>query len=1319
MRGDTALGLVRVLLIGAVVATSAGACSSGEPESERARQVTEAQPEALRSARSLARVDPVLSEMLGLAQHGWRLDGASFRARDASAADVFALGGNLALSADGLLEIGRGTSDRLRLGLRALGAAPSAGVESDGHVTFRDVWASTDLVVSAAPRRIEQLLLLHDPRAPRKFEWSIELGAGLKEGILVPGEGLRFVDTNGHGVMRIPPAYALDRGGRRRDASMTWDGSRLSVELDTKGLEFPVLLDPAVESYVWVKALASAPAGLDNRVAAAMAFDSRPARNVAVHFGGMKSDASQPGDTWEWNGTTWTKKCEPCGPAGRIGPAMAFHDAATKFIVLFGGKVSALAVGDTWHYDGTTWSAQCTSCVAGTTRPADRSFHAMAYVPGYGTLLFGGLPNGPRLDDTWVWSGSAWTQKCTTCTTGVDKPSARSSHAMAYDAAHDKVVLFGGGSPVNNETWLFDKTTEKWSKACTACVTGVSQPAARSDHAMAYDSRRGKVVLFGGYSGSTDLKDTWEWDGNTWSKTDESSQAPAIRNGHSMTFDQNRGRTVLFGGTTSGVFTGDTWEYHARGGACSVAAQCDTGYCVDGVCCETSSCPACQSCDLATPGQCSGIVNADDPSGCTGANTCDATGSCKKKAGQGCSAGSECALGICVDGTCCINNCTTECRSCANSSGTCTTLVTNQDDSTCTGANTCDGAGVCKKKNGQGCSVGADCASGNCVDGTCCADACTTPCRSCANSSGSCTTLVTNQEDGTACNNNNSCDGSGNCKKKNGQGCSAGSECVSGNCADGYCCNAACTGGCDVCSQAAGAPQNGVCTVLGAGTVAAACDKYKCGGAADCPTTCSSDAGCVDGNYCAGNACVPKKGLGVACSAGNECVTGTCADGVCCETSCTGKCMACAAANKEDQTPANSGKCGAAKKGTNPGGQCVSSTDPCGDQASCSGAPGACSKGAAGTSCGPTTCTNGAVTGKVCNGSGLCIDQTNAQCSPYVCKGSACSSPCGADTDCVTDYYCSNGVCVAKSDNGKGCSSANTCKSGFCVDSVCCDGPCSGQCQACAEIGSVGQCKVVSGDPRAPRPACVGTTGDKCKGTCDGANPNACTYPAAGTACKDASCTGDVTQPAGSCDGAGLCSVPATKNCLPYGCNATTGACYATCSSDAECAQGSKCDTSQGKCAVSAATCKDATTVIQPNGQEVSCVPYKCLAGACQQQCSQSSDCASGYVCQGTACVAEEAGTDAGSGGTSGSGGAASGGTSTGGASTGGSSSGGASTGGAASGGKKGQSSGDDGGCGCRVPGRRPPAGAGWLGLALLAAVGRSMARRRRAPQAG
>jgi hypothetical protein len=55
----------------------------------------------------------------------------------------------------------------------------------------------------------------------------------------------------------------------------------------------------------------------------------------------------------------------------------------------------------------------------------------------------------------------------------------------------------------------------------------------------------------------------------------------------------------------------------------------------------------------------------------------------------------------------------------------------------------------------------------------------------------------------------------------NGHRCGSADECKSGYCVDGVCCDTACGGGstldCQVCSAAAGASADGVCTLLPAG----------------------------------------------------------------------------------------------------------------------------------------------------------------------------------------------------------------------------------------------------------------------------------------------------------------------------------------------------------------------------------------------------------------------------------------------------------------------------------------------------------------------
>ncbi|MBK8974736.1 MAG: hypothetical protein IPM29_02310 [Planctomycetes bacterium] len=187
-----------------------------------------------------------------------------------------------------------------------------------------------------------------------------------------------------------------------------------------------------------------------------------------------------------------------------------------------------------------------------------RHGHALAYDSARDRIvLFGGIAdelNFVYLSDTWEWDGNTWTER-----TPAVSPPARVDHALAYDSARGRIVLFGGqgGSGRLSDTWEWDGTT--WTQR-----TPTASPPARSGHALAYDSARSRIVLFGGFAGQPSrLFDTWEWDGSTWTQRTPAASPPG-RNGHALAYDSARSRTVLFGGfdyySTSGTFS-DTWEW--------------------------------------------------------------------------------------------------------------------------------------------------------------------------------------------------------------------------------------------------------------------------------------------------------------------------------------------------------------------------------------------------------------------------------------------------------------------------------------------------------------------------------------------------------------------------------------------------------------------------------------------------------------------------------------------------------------------------------------------------------------------------------------
>ncbi len=287
------------------------------------------------------------------------------------------------------------------------------------------------------------------------------------------------------------------------------------------------------------------------RAAHTMAYDA--ARGRAVLFGGYReASANQEamGDTWLWNGTDWEPANATIAPSKRFYSAMVY-DSARQRVVLFGGAVNAPTrldmLGDTWEWDGRTWTQRSTG------GPPARYLHAMAYdAARQRVVLFGGLTvNGPRDQDTWEWDGATWTR-----VTRVGPPF-RYAHALAYDEIHHTTVLFGGyGTPEPSKDYLQD--TWEWN-GTTWTRTAVTGPAARFHHSMTFNAKRGRIMLLGGRRANVRFADAWEWNGSAWDEV--SNLATLGRDSADIVFDSRRGRAVLFGGFTAQTrFLYDTWE---------------------------------------------------------------------------------------------------------------------------------------------------------------------------------------------------------------------------------------------------------------------------------------------------------------------------------------------------------------------------------------------------------------------------------------------------------------------------------------------------------------------------------------------------------------------------------------------------------------------------------------------------------------------------------------------------------------------------------------------------------------------------------------
>jgi hypothetical protein len=713
----------------------------------------------------------------------------------------------------------------------------------------------------------------------------------------------------------------------------------------------------------------------------------------------------------------------------------------------------------------------------------------------------------------------------------------------------------------------------------------------------------------------------------------------------------------------------------ANGKACSnnSTSECTSGNCVDGFCCDTACNGTCEACSNAlttkTNGVCSAIPNGQSSGNdCkdAGAASCGQNGVCNgAKACQKYAAGTQCGdIAVCAsetsrfvpdqcDGTgTCTDKGTQACNvgySCQ--AGVCNTTCTV--DANCASTYFCDtatNACVADHKQGQTCKSDRQCEGNvNCIDGVCCDSACTGTCRSCLKNR---TGLAS---DGVCGNTLDDTDPENECAIDVGYpaSCKAPGTC------DG-------AGACRVYAKAGTVAKANVCNTItltqtscdGAGNLDprdTPCYPYKCNaGGTACRVGCTTGTAaqdCDDSSFCGpGGTCVGQKQNGAECRDNTECKSQHCANigkeaqpedtgaggagaggapgdvdtsdapGVCCDSDCGNPCEACKKSIKGEGTD---GTCGPVKDHTDPAGDCpVDPVNPCGHNGQCDG-DRHCRNVPGGTACGVTSCVGNAVQGQRCDGLGACInnDGTTA-CAPYVCRdvsgAQQCTNPCADDNDCADGYFCSEMACKKKLANGKECASSAICNSGFCVDGLCCDVSCNGQCEACDSAGNEGICTPVTGDPHGNRVQCE-HAGEECGGACDGVNASACKYSPNGTSCGTPTCDNDLAT-SSSCNGQGECKANKNTECSPYVCG-TDDVCLERCEQDADCSQGYACDETTQRCLPSAvaATCsEDRLTSQGQNGANTPCKPFLCVpaSGTCAVSCAFTTDCSPDFVCE-------------------------------------------------------------------------------------------------------
>ena len=731
-----------------------------------------------------------------------------------------ALGARVTLptTADGQVGLDAGAGAlSVRFSLRgANGVGPRGGNSLEGIALYPAALDGADVMHASLIDGVEDLVFFDV--APAREELVYDVDVSHVAALHAVAGGLELLDTRGAARIRIDPPFLVDA-----------TGTRIALELGVEGCA--VDTDPAL---TWDRPVV--PVG---------------ARSCRLRVA--------------WAGVRYPVVVDP---AWRLGTSMPSGRHGISTVTYANGKI--LAIGGTKSCPGTCGNGAQTSVdiydpalavwAPLTGLPVGRVDGAAALLPSGRALLVGG--NGSPRPEAFGSTGTVFR-------TTMDNTPAQPSYLTATALTNGKVLLAGGEAGASiAQAVLYDEPTDSWSPAGTAPAGSVK--TARSRHTATLLAS-GKVLLAGGVSSAgAALASAEIYDpvANTFTLTVASMTS--ARSGHVSALLPDKRVLLAGGGTaTAEIFDPATESFTATGATLGVrnggrAVVLKSGNVMiaggtdpSGITASVEIFGVVTKTFAAQPP----ITFARDrfgaallPSGdvLVFAGLLGTTYSTSFSetwhpgaAGSSCTAGDDCLTGSCEEGVCCATPCNGACKTCTAASGACVAVLKMDDPNSCTGANTCDPAGACKKKNGQACAGAGDCAGAICVDGTCCDRACDGQCEACnvTDHLGTCSPVAGDPRNGRAACTAASTLCGGTCNGLAGATCAYPSAVTL--------CASSCSGESFLGSTCDG---RGACT---ADDPRLCAGNFVCADAITCKTSCVADPDCRQGYRCETGRCLP------------------------------------------------------------------------------------------------------------------------------------------------------------------------------------------------------------------------------------------------------------------------------------------------------------------------------------------------------------------------------------------------------------------------------------------------------------------------------
>ncbi len=593
--------------------------------------------------------------------------------------------------------------------IQLLGARSVAAVVTERGARYPDaLGAGASLEVRVLETGFEDFVVL--PAPPPSGAVSYRVGLGAVAGLRLVGGALELLDDGGAPRLRMAPPFAIDREGRRHRLPVRVQGCAVDtsprlpwgrpaippgasncevvVELSRVG-SYPLTVDPAwttTSSTAEPRAehaavlLASGRALVAGRSETgfvdAEVFD--PATATFAVTSPMLEARARPALAPLGTGSTVLAigGAEPCDGCAALASVELFDEVTGLFTAfpsmstarvehaaarLADGRV--LGVGGNAGTPGSPHLATSDifdpstgEFTPGPSLTVARSGHTLTPLAEGSALVAGGAP-GPKLTERYVAASN-------TFVAAGNLTDRRTDHDAAL-LTDGRVLVAGGRVPSSIDNVLaaevFDPAAPVESAWGPAGELGAPHPFGSLTALSG-----GRAIIAGGccVTASAELFDPAR---GSWIAT---TSLQAARSGHAATALSDTTILVVGGSDTGGpLASAEMFTLSVPGDPCETGLTCGSGFCVDGVCCDTPCEASCEGCSAAAKGggasgTCGWVADglsdpkgvcAPSPGACGASGLCGAAGACQPPPTGAPCGELECPLGagVCTAaGTC-------------------------------------------------------------------------------------------------------------------------------------------------------------------------------------------------------------------------------------------------------------------------------------------------------------------------------------------------------------------------------------------------------------------------------------------------------------------------------------------------------------------------------------------------------------------------------------------------------------------------------------------------------------------------------------------